>query len=95
MPCSRQLPPEWGCQDAETCIPLRGLDQHDRYCLFVYSEVVLGKSVEEASKISEPAVADALGGIPEYKMRCSNLAVQAIRKAVEDCRSRAVETDPR
>jgi len=29
-------------------------------------------------------VADALGGIPEYKMRCSNLAPEAIRKAIED-----------
>jgi nitrogen fixation NifU-like protein len=44
--------------------------------------------VEEASELTEQAVADALGGIPEYKMRCSNLAPEAIRRAIEDWRSR-------
>jgi nitrogen fixation NifU-like protein len=39
-------------------------------------------------KISEQAVADALGGIPDYKMKCSNLAPQAIRKAIEDWKLR-------
>jgi NifU-like protein involved in Fe-S cluster formation len=34
-------------------------------------------------------VADALGGIPEYKMRCSNLAPAAIRNAIDDWRTRA------
>lgn len=40
--------------------------------------MVLSKSGEEASQISEQALADALGGIPEYNMRCSNLAPKAI-----------------
>lgn len=57
-------------------------------CSSVATEMVLGKSVEEASQISEQEVADALGGIPDYKMRCSNLAPEAIRKAIEDWRSR-------
>jgi nitrogen fixation protein NifU and related proteins len=57
-------------------------------CSSVATEMVLGKSVEEASQISEQAVADALGGIPEHKMRCSNLAPEAIRKAIEDWRLR-------
>jgi len=57
-------------------------------CSSVATEMVLGKSVEEASEISEQTVADALGGIPDYKMRCSNLAPEAIRKAIEDWRSR-------
>jgi len=52
------------------------------------TEMVLGKLVEEALHISEQAVADALGGIPEYKMRCSNLAPEAIRRAIADWRSR-------
>ena len=60
-------------------------------CSSVATEMVLGKSVEEASRISEQAVADALGGIPEYKMRCSNLAPEAIRRAIEDWRSRLSE----
>lgn len=57
-------------------------------CSSIATEMVLGKPVEEALKISEQAVADALGGIPNYKMRCSNLAPQAIRKAIEDWKSR-------
>jgi len=36
-----------------------------------------------------------MGGIPEYKMRCSNLAPQAIREAIEDWRSRNPEQKQR
>jgi nitrogen fixation protein NifU and related proteins len=61
-------------------------------CSSMATEMVLGKSVEEASQISEQAVAEALGGIPDYKMRCSNLAPEAIRRAIEDWRSRSAET---
>jgi nitrogen fixation protein NifU and related proteins len=57
-------------------------------CSSMATEMVMGKSVEEAFRISEQAVADALGGIPEYKMRCSNLAPDAIRRAISDWRSR-------
>lgn len=57
-------------------------------CSSIATEMAKGKPVDEASKISEQAVADALGGIPDYKMRCSNLAPQAIRKAIEDWKSR-------
>ncbi len=57
-------------------------------CSSMATEMVLGKSVDEAGQITEQEVADALGGIPEYKMRCSNLAPQAIRKAIEDWRAR-------
>ena len=58
-------------------------------CSSMATEMVLGKPVEEAYSITEQAVADALGGIPEYKMRCSNLAPAAIRRAIDDWRSRA------
>jgi nitrogen fixation protein NifU and related proteins len=57
-------------------------------CSSMATEMVLGRPVEEACRISEQAVADALGGIPEYKMRCSNLAPEAIRRAIEDWKSR-------
>lgn len=60
-------------------------------CSSIATEMVKGKPVEEASRISEQAVADALGGIPEYKMRCSNLAPEAIRRAVEDWKSRNLD----
>jgi nitrogen fixation NifU-like protein len=52
-------------------------------CSSIATEMVMGKTVEEAMQISKQGVADALGGIPEYKMVCSNLAPDAIRKALE------------
>ncbi|MGH9585928.1 MAG: iron-sulfur cluster assembly scaffold protein [Acidobacteriaceae bacterium] len=55
-------------------------------CSSMAMEMIQGKSVDEAAEISEQAVADALGGIPEYKMRCSNLAPAAIRQAIEEWR---------
>jgi nitrogen fixation NifU-like protein len=55
-------------------------------CSSVATEMVLGKPVEQAYQISEQVVADALGGIPEYKMRCSNLAPEAIRRAIDNWR---------
>jgi nitrogen fixation protein NifU and related proteins len=57
-------------------------------CSSMATEMVLGKPVEQAATISEQDVADALGGIPEYKMRCSNLAPEAIRRAIDDWRKR-------
>jgi nitrogen fixation NifU-like protein len=59
-------------------------------CSSMATEMVLGKPVDEAYGISEQAVADALGGIPAYKMRCSNLAPAAIRNAIDDWRSRTI-----
>lgn len=55
-------------------------------CSSVATEMVRGKPVDEAYEISKQAVADALGGIPDYKMQCSNLAPEAIRKAIDDWR---------
>jgi nitrogen fixation protein NifU and related proteins len=56
-------------------------------CSSMATEMVLGLPVEEAYGITEASVAQALGGIPEYKMRCSNLAPAAIRNAIDDWRS--------
>jgi nitrogen fixation protein NifU and related proteins len=57
-------------------------------CSSMATEIVLGRSVDEAYRITECAVAEALGGIPEYKMRFSNLAPAAIRNAIDDWRRR-------
>ena len=48
------------------------------------TELVKGKTVEEALKISNNAVARALGGLPPVKMHCSVLAEQALQSAIED-----------
>jgi len=48
------------------------------------TELVKGKTVEEALKITNKAVAEALDGLPPVKMHCSNLAEEAIRAAIAD-----------
>ena len=60
-------------------------------CCSMATEMILGKSVDEAYQISEQIVADALGGMPEYKMLCSNLAPEGIRRAIDDWRRRIRE----
>ncbi len=48
------------------------------------TDIVKGKTVEEALKISNRAVAEALGGLPPIKMHCSVLAEEALKSAIED-----------
>ncbi len=48
------------------------------------TELIKGKPVEEAMQLTNKAVAEALDGLPAYKMHCSVLAEEAIRAARED-----------
>lgn len=48
------------------------------------TEMVKGKTLEEALKISNKAVAEALDGLPPAKMHCSNLAADALHEAIKD-----------
>ena len=52
------------------------------------ARLVTGKPVAEAEKLTNQAVAEALDGLPAYKMHCSVLAEEAIHAALEDWRSK-------
>lgn len=52
------------------------------------TELVKGKSMDEALEISNKAVADALGGLPPVKIHCSVLAEEALKSAIEDYRKK-------
>ncbi|HET6475713.1 MAG TPA: Fe-S cluster assembly scaffold protein NifU [Thermoleophilia bacterium] len=48
------------------------------------TEMVMGRTLQEAADISNKAVAEALGGLPPNKMHCSNLAADALHLAIQD-----------
>ena len=52
------------------------------------TEMVKGKTIEEALAITKEDIVQALGGLPEPKIHCSVLATDALHKAIEDYRSR-------
>jgi nitrogen fixation NifU-like protein len=52
------------------------------------TELVKGKTIEEALQVTNKTVAEALDGLPPIKMHCSVLAEEGIRAAIEDYLSR-------
>ena len=48
------------------------------------TELIKGKPIEEALKLSNKAVVEALDGLPAHKIHCSVLAEEAVRAAVKD-----------
>ena len=55
------------------------------------TELIMGQPVSEVRKLTNKAVAEALDGLPDYKMHCSVLAEEAIRSALEDYQKRTGE----
>ncbi len=52
------------------------------------TELIKGKPVAQARELTNKAVAEALDGLPDYKMHCSVLAEEAIHSALEDYESK-------
>ena len=52
------------------------------------TELVKGKTLDEALKITNREVAEALDGLPPIKMHCSNLAEAGIKAAIDDYRKK-------
>ncbi len=50
----------------------------------IATEMIKGKTIEEALQLTNKAVAEALGGLPPAKMHCSVLAEEAVQSAVDD-----------
>ena len=48
------------------------------------TEMIKGKTLKEALKLTNKAVAEALDGLPEVKMHCSLLAEEAVKAAIDD-----------
>ncbi len=52
------------------------------------TEMVMGKTLEEAEAVTNKAVAEALDGLPPTKMHCSNLAADALHDAIKNYREK-------
>ena len=52
------------------------------------TEMIIGKTVDEAERLTNADVVESLGGLPAQKMHCSVLAEEAIREAIKDYRNK-------
>ena len=55
------------------------------------TELIKGKTIDEALAITNKTVADALDGLPPVKMHCSVLAEEAIKATIEDYKKKQKE----
>jgi nitrogen fixation NifU-like protein len=56
------------------------------------TEMAMGKTLDEAKKITKKSVAESLDGLPKEKLHCSNLGADALAKAIEDFESKKSPT---
>ncbi len=55
------------------------------------TQLAKGKTIDEALKLTNKDVIEALGGLPEDKTRCSGFALVALHKAIEDYRGKTAD----
>jgi len=56
------------------------------------TELIKGRTLEEAKNFSNQEVVDALGGLPPVKIHCSVLAEEALKAAIEDYEAKQAKT---
>ncbi len=52
------------------------------------TEMAMGRTLDEAKKITKKSVAESLDGLPKEKMHCSNLGADALAKAIQNYESK-------
>lgn len=54
----------------------------------IATEMIIGKTIDEALELTNKAVVEALDGLPPAKLHCSVLAEEAVRAAIEDYKNK-------
>lgn len=62
-------------------------------CASAMTELAIGKSIKEALLVSEDDIAEALDGLPELKLHCSNLGAAGLKKAIMNYFEKRVSKD--
>lgn len=60
----------------------------------IATEMVMGKSIDDVMMLTDLEIANALGGLPEEKMHCSNMAASALHAAIKQYRETVAGTVP-